>query len=279
MMPLFSAAKVRPGRDASECTAKELLASQKMSRAPISLTAARHTVQSRCRLRLSANNRVGNSMTDTPMASRLATLAARYWQFECEEFPLTALQAGEPSDTAILFRESSADYGRRYRKAGDLLAEVNHLVPADLAPQDRATQRLLRHELESIRSFHDVLAHHRPSLYPAGPDFATITFANSAAVPDAHTAERYLESDWPVCSAFIKDPRGELTPGIPPRHPLSQTRPRPCSDGGTDLPRRFGGTVSLVRPIQTFRQCPFARRTARGRSGACAHRARAASGP
>lgn len=151
-------------------------------------------------------------MTETPMASRLAALAARYWQFECEEFPLTALQAGEPSDTTVLFRESSVDYGRRYREAGDLLAEVNRLVPADLAPQDRATQRLLRHELESIRSFHDVLAHLRPALYPAGPDFATITFANSTAVPDAHAAERYVERLSSV-PAFIKDLEENLRQG------------------------------------------------------------------
>ncbi|MGH3428781.1 MAG: hypothetical protein ACRDQZ_14650, partial [Mycobacteriales bacterium] len=143
-------------------------------------------------------------MTDTPTAGRLSELAARYWQFQCQEFPLTAILAGEPTDAPVLFRESAADYDRRYRQAGELLANVDDLIPAAFTAQDSATHRLLRHELESIRSFHDVLAHYRPSLYPAGPDFATITFANSTSIADAEAAERYVERFASV-PALIKD--------------------------------------------------------------------------
>ena len=131
-------------------------------------------------------------MSTAPSAP-LAALAARFWQFQCHEFPLTAILAGEPTPDATVFRESGADHDRRYRAAGTMLAELDAVDPAALAPQDRATCRLLRHELEGLRSLHEVAAYQRPSLFPNGPAMTAMHFANTAAVDDAESAERFVD--------------------------------------------------------------------------------------
>jgi uncharacterized protein (DUF885 family) len=143
---------------------------------------------------------------------RIAGLAERYWRFECDEFPLSALLAGEPTQSTVLFRESAADYDRRFGKAGELLAEVASLDSGILSAQDRATLGLLRRELEAIRNFHQALAHFRPSLYPAGPDFNTVFLAQSTSLADPQAAQCYVERFASV-PAFIRDLEANLRTG------------------------------------------------------------------
>jgi uncharacterized protein (DUF885 family) len=123
----------------------------------------------------------------------LAALAEHYWQFECHELPLTAAMAGVVLPDAVLFRESAADHARRHTRAGELLAQVEQIDASALAAQERATLALLRRELSGMRAQHAVESHLRPWLFPAGPDFTAMFWANSASVVDGATAALYVD--------------------------------------------------------------------------------------
>lgn len=132
----------------------------------------------------------------TPASSpsqALADLAERYWRFECHELPLTAAMAGAALPDAVLFRESAADHIRREHRAGELLADAEKIDARALAAQERATLALLKRELAGLRAQYTVDAHLRPWLFPAGPDFTAMFWANSASVSDAATAALYVD--------------------------------------------------------------------------------------
>ena len=152
-------------------------------------------------------------MTDlAPEQARLDALAKRYWAFECEEFPLSALLAGEELDHPVLFRESPEDYDRKNARAGDFLRDLRDIDADELDAQDQATHALLRRELQKIRDFYEIRAHLRPSLFPAGPDFNLIYFANSAHANTARAAQRYVERLAGV-PAFVSDLKQSLQAG------------------------------------------------------------------
>ena len=121
-------------------------------------------------------------------SQRLADLADHYWRFERRATPLLAALGGEPTDDAVLFRESADDYAWRNRTAGELKTELDLIDPATLSPQERATYGLLARELTGIREHYAVGAHLRPLLFPAGPDFTAMFWANSTTVHDAASA-------------------------------------------------------------------------------------------
>ncbi len=139
------------------------------------------------------------------LSERVADLAARYWQFECHELPLTAAMAGVELPDAVLFRESAADHARRDQRAAALLAQVEQVdvarqsagpVPATvhtLTAQEQATLALLQRELSGLRAQYAVDSHLRPWLFPAGPDFTAMFWAQSASVHDAASAALYVE--------------------------------------------------------------------------------------
>jgi uncharacterized protein (DUF885 family) len=122
----------------------------------------------------------------------LADLAQRFWVFRCHEEPLLAIQAGERTADAMLFREGPQDYERRFAAAGVFLSQLSSIPDTSLTAQDWATHQLLRRELEDIRSFHQVRAHERPPLFPFGPEASTIDFANTATLTTIEAAETYL---------------------------------------------------------------------------------------
>jgi uncharacterized protein (DUF885 family) len=126
-------------------------------------------------------------------AQDLEALAERYWQFECHEMPLTGVLAGQALPDAVLFRESAADHARRAERAGTLAAEVARIDTAALAPQQRATHALLLRELRGLVAQHAVQAHLRPWLFPAGPDFTAMFWANSTAIADTAGAALYVD--------------------------------------------------------------------------------------
>jgi uncharacterized protein (DUF885 family) len=142
----------------------------------------------------------------------LAELADRYWQFACEEQPFSAILAGESLEHAVLFRESVADHDRRCERAKDLLAELQQISQSDLSAQDLATFRLMQRELQTIVDLHGVKTHLRPSLYPAGPDFNLVFFANSSSTNSAREAELYVRRLASI-PAFIGDLRAALAAG------------------------------------------------------------------
>jgi len=185
----------------------------------------------------------------------LADLAARFWRFECHEHPLTAVLAGEVTPDAKLFRESGEDHERRYGAAAAMLAELDGIAETELSAQDRATHRLLRHELESLRALHEVAAHLRPSLFPNGPAMMVTHFANTAGIDGAELAERYLERLASV-PAYLLDVAQNLRAG---------------HRGGTRYPRvvldcAVGATRAAVAgPVETQPWLgPFARSAAAG---------------
>jgi uncharacterized protein (DUF885 family) len=62
-----------------------------------------------------------------------------------------------------------------------------------LAAQERATLALLQRELSGLRAQYAVDSHLRPWLFPAGPDFTAMFWANAASVSDGVTATRYVD--------------------------------------------------------------------------------------
>jgi uncharacterized protein (DUF885 family) len=123
----------------------------------------------------------------------VAEIAERYWQLECHELPLTAAMAGVALPDAVLFRESIDDHVRRDRRAGELLADAE-LIDADaISAQERATLSLLKRELSGLRAQYAVDSHLRPWLFPAGPDFTAMFWANTASISDAVSASLYVD--------------------------------------------------------------------------------------
>lgn len=132
-------------------------------------------------------------MTSLTPAEALADLAARYWAFECEEFPFAAIQAGVATGATEVFRDSAADHARRNAAAAAFHAELEAISIAGLPPQQRATHRLLEQELQNLRAEYAVSASLRPWLLPVGPDFNTIFFANSTVLGTLDAAALYVE--------------------------------------------------------------------------------------
>ena len=145
-------------------------------------------------------------------ARRLADLAERYWRFQCEEFPLNAILAGEPGAGATLFRAAPADEDRRYEAAGRLLQELNSISGDALAGQERVTARLLGEELRDARTLYEAKSPLRPPLLPVGPEFGATHFANTAAIHDTASAERYVER-LATLPRFIRDLKAVLIAG------------------------------------------------------------------
>jgi uncharacterized protein (DUF885 family) len=122
----------------------------------------------------------------------LADLAARYWTFQCEESPVSAIAAGVPTEAEQLLREAPADFERRAAWARKALAELALIDSAPLSVQDRATHGLLNHELRLVVELLESRAHLRPGLYPLGPEFTLVYWANSTALATGADARRYL---------------------------------------------------------------------------------------
>src|ERR1700684_4369559 len=116
------------------------------------------------------------------ISGALAALARRFWDFQCHEFPLLAVRAGRKTADAVVLREAPEDFERRHQAAGDFTRALERIPEQGLDAQDWATHRLLRRELDDLRDFHRVRAHQRPSLYPMGPEFTALSFANTATL-------------------------------------------------------------------------------------------------
>lgn len=132
----------------------------------------------------------------------LADLAARFWTFQCDEFPITAISAGVSTDADQLLREAPADCERRAAWAEAALAELATIDMVTLGVQDRATHRLLDHEFRSLVDLVVSGAHLRPAIYPLGPEFTLIYWANSTALATVADARRYLQRLATIAASF-----------------------------------------------------------------------------
>jgi uncharacterized protein (DUF885 family) len=151
-------------------------------------------------------------MTASSPSQCVADLAQRYWQFECHELPLTAAMAGVELPDARLFRESADDHARRDRRAGELLADAEQLDAHTLTGQERATLALLKRELSGLQAQYAVDSHLRPWLFPAGPDFTAMFWANSASISDAASAQRYVDR-LATLPGFLADVQANIEAG------------------------------------------------------------------
>jgi uncharacterized protein (DUF885 family) len=126
-------------------------------------------------------------------ADSLRELAARFWEFQCYEYPLLAIQAGRKTADAVLLREAPEDFERRFKAVGDFHRALEQIPEERLDAQSWATHRLLRREFDDLSGMYRVRAHQRPSLFPMGPEFWTIYFANTVALTHLEAAELYVE--------------------------------------------------------------------------------------
>lgn len=124
---------------------------------------------------------------------RLADLAARFWNFQREESPITAITSGQPVETSELLREAPEDHERRAAWASAALAELAAIDRGSLDLDDRATHALLEREFRLLVDAVACGAHLRPPLYPLGPDFSLQYWANTTALATADDVRRYVE--------------------------------------------------------------------------------------
>lgn len=143
----------------------------------------------------------------------LAELAARYWKFQCEEMPIDAIAAGVATKAEQLLREGPGDNERRAAWARTALTELAAIELGSLSVQDRATHGLLHHELRHLVEMVDSRAHLRPELYPLGPEFTLIYWANSTALATAADAQIYLARLAAVPASFATV-QESLTEGV-----------------------------------------------------------------
>ncbi len=129
----------------------------------------------------------------TSASFALEDLAARYWTFRCEEFPIEAILAGETSSSDLLLRHAPEDFERRAVWATAALDELAQLGAERFSPADRATASLLRGELTDLI---EIVSHHghlRPSIYPLGPEFLLGNWAAMTRLANAADAQRFLD--------------------------------------------------------------------------------------
>lgn len=162
----------------------------------------------------------------------LADLAARYWDLQREESPITAIMAGQPPQHDLLLREAQADHERRAAWARRALRELSGIDAAPLGLDDRATHALLHREFELLVEAVESGAHLRPPLYPLGPDFALQYWAGATVLSTATDARKYLARlrTIPEALAGIRESlaagkeRGYLYPALVIRRAVEQTR-------------------------------------------------------
>jgi uncharacterized protein (DUF885 family) len=189
----------------------------------------------------------------------LAELAARYWTFQCEESPITAIAAGAATQAEQLLREAPADHERRAAWARGALVELAAIDPAPLGVDDRATHGLLERELRLLVERVDSGAHLRPILYPLGPEFSLVYWAGSTALATAADARRYLARLSAMPASFSTVQAG-LAGGVA----AGMSYPRLVVERAIDQVR---GQVSMAIEANAF-YAPLAR--IEGRGGAMA---------
>ena len=153
-----------------------------------------------------------NEQTRQIAPQALAALAERYWAFECHELPLSAVLAGQTLHDAMLFRESAADHQRRNTDAGHILKRAEQIDAGPLNAQERATLALIQRELAGLRAQHAVDSWQRPWLFPAGPDFTAMFWANSTSLSDAAAATLYVDR-LAGLPAYLRDVQSNIEAG------------------------------------------------------------------
>lgn len=122
----------------------------------------------------------------------LDDLADRFWTFQQHEFPILAIQAGQPVDGDVLLREAPADHERRAVWAERATAELAAIDAETLDAVDQATHALLRHEFALLLEIVASRAYLRPPLDLLGPDFVLTNWASATALVTPGDARTYF---------------------------------------------------------------------------------------
>ncbi|HRD95965.1 MAG TPA: DUF885 domain-containing protein [Rubrivivax sp.] len=194
-----------------------------------------------------------------PTASQtLAALAELYWAFECHALPLSAVLAGQPPTDAVLFRESAADHQRRDHDAAQLLQQAVQIDAGTLSAQERATLALIRRELTGLRAQHAVDSWQRPWLFPAGPDFTAMFWANSTSIGDASAAALYVDR-LAGLPGYLRDVQSNIEAG----HASGYRYPRMVLQGAVGNTRGIlGAPPEASAWLSPFKRSPAATQTA-----------------
>ena len=207
-----------------------------------------------------------NDQTQQIAPQALAALAERYWAFECHELPLSAVLAGQTLQDAVLFRESAADHQRRNTDAGHLLTQAEQIDTGPLNAQERATLALIKRELAGLRAQHAVDSWQRPWLFPAGPDFTAMFWANSTSISDAAAAALYVDR-LAGLPAYLRDVQSSIEAG----HARGYRYPRVVLHSAAANTRGILGAT----PEASAWLSPFKRSAAAAQSGVQAQAERA----
>src|SRR5581483_1178114 len=125
-------------------------------------------------------------------SATLEALCHRYWDNLCLEKPFVAVVAGRPTEEAFLFRETLADFNRNVAHVKAFLAELLAIPFESLQGQDRATYRLLEHDLKlALRAF-EAKDHLRPSIYPLGLEYNVNLVGDITTFTCVADAELYI---------------------------------------------------------------------------------------
>jgi uncharacterized protein (DUF885 family) len=207
-----------------------------------------------------------NDQTQQIAPQALAALAERYWAFECHELPLSAVLAGQTLQDAVLFRESAADHRRRNTDAGHLLTQAEQIDTGPLNAQERATLALIKRELAGLRAQHAADSWQRPWLFPAGPDFTAMFWANSSSIGDAAAAALYVDR-LAGLPAYLRDVQTNIEAG----HERGYRYPRVVLHSAAANTRGILGAA----PEASAWLSPFKRSPAAAQSGVLAQAERA----
>ena len=207
-----------------------------------------------------------NEQTQQIAPQALAALAKRYWAFECHELPLSAVLAGQTLQDAVLFRESAADHQRRNTDAGHLLTQAEQIDTGPLNAQERATLALIKRELAGLRAQHAADSWQRPWLFPAGPDFTAMFWANSSSIGDAAAAALYVDR-LAGLPAYLRDVQTNIEAG----HARGYRYPRVVLHSAAANTRGILGAA----PEASAWLSPFKRSAAAAQSGVQAQAERA----
>jgi uncharacterized protein (DUF885 family) len=207
-----------------------------------------------------------NDQTQQIAPQALAALAERYWAFECHELPLSAVLAGQTLQDAVLFRESAADHQRRNTDAGHLLTQAEQIDTGPLNAQERATLALIKRELAGLRAQHAADSWQRPWLFPAGPDFTAMFWANSSSIGDAAAAALYVDR-LAGLPAYLRDVQTNIEAG----HARGYRYPRVVLHSAAANTRGILGAA----PEASAWLSPFKRSAAAAQSGVQAQAERA----
>jgi uncharacterized protein (DUF885 family) len=147
-----------------------------------------------------------------------------------------------------------------------LLTQAEQIDTGPLNAQERATLALIKRELAGLRAQHAADSWQRPWLFPAGPDFTAMFWANSSSIGDAAAAALYVDR-LAGLPAYLRDVQTNIEAG----HARGYRYPRVVLHSAAANTRGILGAA----PEASAWLSPFKRSAAAAQSGVQAQAERA----